>query len=221
MLWSSSIDMRKLDRLRWIAMTFGYEFVLPHRVAYDPYTVRIALDEFRRSGHEPSLRTDYREGTTQGFVLPFVYPSATYEAFLRIWNEWGERLEYIITEGVGPTETRCNVSVQRLSQTSFLVEWDNGGCAQRAWEHVCMTLEHAFVEASDDFDHDAHFALDPTCDGHYPIDPALGPLRTLRPRQLPSRTSFERMVGRIVALPMSVDPLTVYTVRQDGKIVIW
>lgn len=221
MLRSSSIEMKKLDRMRWISATFGYEFVLPHRVVYEPYAALVAFDEFRRHGHEPSIRTDYKDGAEQGFSLPFVYPSATHEDFVRIWNEWGDRLVYIITEGVSPEETRCNVSAQRLSQTSFLVEWDEGGCAQRAWEHVCMPLEHAFVEAGDDVDHDAHFALDPTCDGHYPIDPALGPLRTLRPRQLPSRTSFERMVNRIVALPMSVDPLTVYTVRQDGKIVIW
>lgn len=203
--------MKKLDRLRWIATTFGYEFVLPYRVAYAPFEALTAIDEFRKRGHEPSIRTDYKDGATQGFVLPFVYPSATHEDFVRIWNMWGDRLVYIITEGVSPEETRCNVSVLRLGQTTFLVEWDNGGCAQRAWEHVHVPLEHAFVEAGDDTEHEAHFT----------IDPVRGVVRALRPRQLPSRTEFERIVDRIVALPMSVDPLTVYTVRQDGKIVIW
>ncbi len=203
--------MKKLDRLHWITRTFGPEFVLPYEVAYEPYAAILALQKFRASGHEPSIRTDYKDGATQGFNLPFVYPSATDEDFVRLWSEWGDRLVYIITEGVSPERSRCNVSVLRLTPTFFLVEWDQGNCAQRAWEHTCVPLEHAFVEASDDVDHDAHFA----------IDPGRGLLRTLRPRQLPSRTRFEFLVDRIVALPMSADPLTVYTVRDDGKVVIW
>lgn len=202
--------MKKVDRLRWIEQTFGPEFVLPYRACRAWPEVQTTIDEFWLASRRPSLRTDWRAGSERGFNLPFVHPVNLLQAY-NLWQEWGERLVYIIYEGVTPERTICNVLAERIGPTTFLVEWDAGGCAQRAWEHACMPLWHAWVEALDDSD---------MCVRGRDL-PARGWTKFVRPRHLPAHTAFERIVDRLVVLPADADPQTVYTVRDDGRIVIW
>jgi len=199
--------VRKLDRLREIERLYGPEFVLPYRACYDWPQIEAAVEEFWKTGHTPSLRTDWRATPEQGYGLPFVHPGVSLVQAALLYEQWADKLVYIVCEGVSHEQALCNVAAQRLGPALFLVEWDHGGCAQRAWEQTCMELQSAFVGLGDEV---------PGCD-----IPPWGWQCVRRPRHLPARTAAEQMLDLIVSRPEGGDPLTVWTVRQDGRIVIW
>jgi len=201
--------MRKIDRLRWIERAYGPEFVLPYRACYTPDDLRAAFNSFPL-GTPLSVRTDWADAPDQGYGLPFLYNNADVSKVLAVWDRWGPKLVYIVCASITPEENFANVAAEQIGPTRFLVEWDDGDCAQRAWEHACMPLYHAFVETADDTDF-----------GSYDEVPGRGVVRFVRPRSLPARTAFERMFLRILTAPDAVDPLTVYTVARDGRIVVW
>ncbi len=202
--------MKKVDRLRWIARTFGPEFVLPYRVCRSWPGIFRAITDLRQQVGWVGMRTDFPAGAEQGINLPFVY-NVDEEKAWQVWAAHGDRLVYIVCGGIPPEGNACNVLAERIGPTQFLVEWDAGGCAQRAWEHTCMPLWHAWVEVLDDSD---------GCVRGNDL-PGRGWTRFVRPRHLPARTAFERIVDRLVVLPVGSDPQTVYTVRDDGRIVLW
>lgn len=196
--------MRKLDRLRWIEATYGPEYVLPYRACYDWHEVARTIEHFWYTKLTPSLRTDWRDAPEQGYNLPFVHPGVCWPQAWEVWDKWREKLVYIVTEGVSPEQTMCNAAAERLGPSLLLVEWDEGGCAQRAWEQTCVLLHHAFV--------------DDVGGWWQPVQPWPHGVRVKRPKMLPSELHMERMYPLLLA---AGDKHAVWTVRRDGQIVIW
>lgn len=194
----------KLERLRRVEREFGTQYVRPYRACRTREEILEAVREFERQGMRPhSLRTDHARGDRQGLLLPFVYPEVDPERAERLWDRYGDSLVYIVCRGVLPEETRCNVAAQRLGDTILLVEWDEGGGAQRAWEHQPVGLRHEYVDRWGSWVR--------------PVSP-WDLVRVRPPRALPAWTGIDRMYEPVLAAGWE---LTVWTRCTDGKIVVW
>jgi len=198
--------MKKVERLQYIEREWGPEWVLPYRACSTWEEIRQAIQTLRAAVGWIGMRTDWPGGPSQGTNLPFVY-HVNEEKAREIWDEHGDRLSYIVCGGVSPVDNLANVMAERRSRSLLLVEWDDGGCAQRDWEHVCMPLHHAYVDRWNSWQ------------APHPI-PSWPPL-TVRVRPvwaMPPQLRLSELYDRLVA---AKEDETVWTVCRDGRIVIW
>lgn len=134
--------MKKVERLEYVACTFGAGFVLQHIVVQaDPRAVLRAWQQL--AGHNPTslgIRTDTNVGRSAGMHLPFLYHTTpTAEGELETWawcqKNVREGFHYIVSHGIAPSESAHNVVAQACDHAGdYLLEWDNGGQSQRDME---------------------------------------------------------------------------------------
>jgi hypothetical protein len=92
--------MKKIERLRWIERVFGPEYVSPYVACYTWDEITSAICGWK---HEKgwSVRTDTRNGTTQGLLCPFLFEASLADVY-RIWRRHGDALVYIVCGRVQP-----------------------------------------------------------------------------------------------------------------------
>lgn len=182
---------------------YGKEYVLPYFECHSLAEMKTALRTLKDRGASTGIRTDVGRDPSprlSGVMMPFVQFAGEADAE-RLWAEYGSRLVYIVYESFPDTMTWCNVAALRMHETAFLVEYDEGGCSQRAWEHKAIPLSHAYVDRWGGW-----------------WQPFNGGVRVVPPKALPERTAIEKMYSLLLT---AVEPLVVWTVRTDGRVVLW
>lgn len=191
--------MKKVTRLKWIEETFGKGYVLPYRVCYDSFDINTAISEFEGQKKTWGMRTDSREGCTQGISLPFVH-HGTSAAAAKVWDEFKDKLVYIVSE---------NVLRRRYSAVA-----------------VKMDPEHVFFEWNDKEPEISQRAMYKNLGNLSRI--VLGPnnlvfredgisYRSIRP-EYAADLKFDEIYDIMIHFDVKE---TTFTLREDGKLVVW
>jgi len=91
-------------------------------------------------GKELSIRTDVLQGDTQGYNLPFLYCAKTKQDCLDFYDRVHEdHFSYILCHSVTKKQSRHNCAAFPIDDECLMVEFDNGGQAQREWEYLPCT----------------------------------------------------------------------------------
>lgn len=191
--------MKKVARLKWIEETFGKDFVLPYRVCNDQYEIFLAISIFEMSKKTWGMRTDTKEGTTQGFSLPFVHHGTPGEA-AKVWDKHKEKLVYIVSENV--LRRRLSAVAIKLDAEHILFEW-NGKEAEISQREMYKRPENL-----------RQIVLGPN-NLVFPWDGA--PIRSVRP-EYTADLKFDEIYD--VMVHSDVDETT-FTLRSDNKVVVW
>lgn len=191
--------MKKVERLKWIEETFGKDFVLPYRVCYDHHDLFLAIAGFEIVKKTWGMRTDFRNGTTQGFNLPFVH-HGTPQAAGDVFDKWGEKLVYIVSENV--LRRRYSAVAVKLDPEHVLFEW-NGREPEISQRQMYRKPENL-----------RQIVLGPN-NLVFPWDGL--PIRSVRP-EYASDLKFDQVYD--VMIHSEVDETT-FTLRDDGKLVVW
>jgi len=145
------------------------------------------------------MRTDFRDGNTQGFNLPFIH-HGTMEEASKIWGQHTENLVYIVSENV--LRRRYSAVALKLDSEHVFFEWNDKEpeISQRAMYKKPGNLRQ--------------IALGPN---NY-VFPWDGPLiRSVRP-EYAADLKFDEIYD--VMIHSDVDETT-FTLRDDGKLVVW
>ncbi len=202
--------MKKLARLKWVEENFGPEFVLPYRACTTWTQVVKAIREFESAGHTWGLRTDTRDGKTQGFLLPFQL-RGTVDGAKQIFEETGGKLTYIISHNI--LSYVCNAVAVPIDQEYIFFEWScHPTRSQREMYEDPELIREVVVGPF------------PSSHGHQLLlcGRELGPLiRGLTPESnlavdLRLSTIYHLLVGR-----SDVDEVTFSVRAPDKKVVIW
>jgi len=97
--------MRKVERLRFIENRFGNQFVLPYVECHRKQELAAAIEGFESDGVTWGLRTDVKDGTAQGFGLPFIL-DGTFDGAMKLFRQYGDRLTYIVSHNI--LDYHCN-----------------------------------------------------------------------------------------------------------------
>lgn len=192
--------MKKLDRLKWVEETFGRDYVLPYRVCFDLQSLFLAISGFEIVKKTWGMRTDFRNGTTQGFNLPFVH-HGTPEKAAEVWDKYGDKLLYIVSE---------NVLRRRYSAVAIKVDPEHV-----YFEYNAKEPEISQRDMYKRRENLSYLVLGPN-NLIYPW-PGAEPIRSVRPeytRDLKFDVIYDVMVHS------DVDEAT-FTLREDGKLVVW
>lgn len=191
--------MRKVDRLKWVERVFGPEFVLPYRVCGTWGEIEAAAGRFEEAGRTWGVRTDLRAGLDQGYGLPFLHHGSMAGA-REVWSLHGDRLVYIVSENV--LRRRLSAVAARLDAEHVLFEWngEEPEISQRQMYDRPENLRRVVLGPSGFF-----FAW-----GVVPIRCA--------PPEYASDIGFDRIHD--VMVHFDVGEAT-FTVREDGKVVVW
>lgn len=191
--------MKKVARLEWIEETFGKGFVLPYRVCKDQYEIILAISIFTMEKKTWGMRTDTKEGTTQGFNLPFLF-HGTPEGAAKIWDAHHEKLVYIVSENI--LRYKLQAVAVKLDAEHVLFEWNEKEpeISQRQMYNRPQNLRQ--------------IALGPN-NVVFPWDGA--PLRSVRP-EYAADLKFDLIYD--VMIHSNVDETT-FSIRNDGKLVVW
>lgn len=191
--------MKKVARLKWIEETFGKDFVLPYRVCKDHYDIFLAISIFEMSKKTWGMRTDFPEGHTQGFGLPFLF-HGTPEGAAKIWDANKDKLVYIVSENI--LRYKLQAVAVKLDDEHVLFEWNDKEpeISQRQMYKHPENLRQ--------------LALGP----NNLVFPWNGsPLRSVRP-EYAADLQFDRIYD--VMVHSNVDEAT-FSIRDDGRLVIW
>lgn len=191
--------MKKVARLKWIEETFGKDFVLPYRVCNDQYELHLAICIFEMQKQTWGMRTDTRNGSTQGFNLPFLFHGKIQEAG-KIWDAYKDKLVYIVSENV--LKVRLQAVALKLDPEHVLFEW-NGKESEISQRHMYKHSENL-----------RQIALGPS---NFVFPWNGSPLRSVRP-EYAADYKFDKIYD--VMVHSDVDEAT-FTVRDDGKLVVW
>jgi hypothetical protein len=191
--------MKKVARLKWIEETFGRDFVLPYRVCKDPYEIHLAISIFEMQKKTWGMRTDSKNGQTQGFNLPFVH-HGTPEKVGEVWEKHKDKLVYIVVENV--LKVRLHAVAVKLDSEHVLFEWNDKEptISQRQMYARPENLRQIVLGPS-------NFV--------FPWNSL--PVRSVRP-EYALDLQFDRIYD--VLIHSDVDEAT-FTVRDDGKLVVW
>lgn len=192
--------MKKIARLKWVEEVFGKDFVLPYRVCSSAREITEAVASFEGAGKTWGMRTDTREGSTQGFNLPFVL-NGTVEKALEIWGKYGVDLYYIVSENQGAS-IRLQAVAVKLDDEHVLFEWNDKEptISQRQMYNHPENLRR--------------LALGP----NNMVFPWNGlPVRSVRP-EYAACLKFDRIYD--VMVHSEIDETT-FTMRTNGQLVIW
>jgi hypothetical protein len=122
--------VRKIDKLKFIETNIGSEYVAEYRYCLTLKDLMGALSYFSCSGEPVSIRTDVLSGNRQGYNLPFLYNTNAKKA-LELWEKYTSNLCYIVSRTILPKDTLHNVSANVITNTTLLVEYDDGGTSER------------------------------------------------------------------------------------------
>lgn len=191
--------MKKVARLKWIEETFGKDFLLPYRVCFDREDLFLAISEFTMTQKTWGIRTDTKDGTIQGFNLPFIH-HGTPENAAELWDKYGLKLVYIVVENV--LRRRLSAVAIKIDAEHVLFEWNDkeAEISQRQMYNKPDNLRQ--------------IVLGPN---NY-VFPWNGPaIRSVRP-EYASDLRFDRIYD--VMIHSEVDETT-FTLRADNKLVVW
>lgn len=91
--------MKKIQRLEWIAQTFGRKYVLPFEACYTLEEITRAAERFDAGPIGWGMRTDTRNGSTQGYQLPFLYKGNMMDA-KAVYEKHRDALVYIVCQRI-------------------------------------------------------------------------------------------------------------------------
>lgn len=191
--------MKKVARLKWIEETFGKDFVLPYRVCVDQYDISLAICCFHMAKKTWGMRTDTKEGTTQGFSLPFLF-HGTPEGAAKIWDAHKDKLVYIVSENI--LRYKLQAVAVKVDPEHVLFEWNDKEpeISQRQMYNRPENLRQ--------------IALGPNS----LVFPWNGqPIRSVRP-EYAQGFKFDMIYD--VMVHSDVDEAT-FSIRDDGKLVVW
>ncbi len=115
--------MKKVARLRWIQARFGPNYVLPYLECRNWEDVESAVDHFENERKLSwGMRTDTRNGSTQGYSLPFVHHGTLARA-REVWDAHGEKLTYIVSKNI--KRVRLNAVAILIDLEHIVVEWND------------------------------------------------------------------------------------------------
>lgn len=191
--------MKKVARLKWIEETFGKDFVLPYRVCADPYEITLAISMFEMSRKTWGMRTDTRNGSTQGFSLPFLF-HGTPEKAAEIWDVNKDKLVYIVSENV--PKVRLHAVAVKISPEHVLFEW-NG--------------KEPMISQRKMYDHPENLREIVVGPGGMELIWGYRFVRCVLP-EYAEALQFDRIYD--VMIHSDVDEAT-FTVRDDEKLVVW
>lgn len=191
--------MKKVARLKWVEETFGKDFVLPYRVCHNRAELCLAISGFERVKKTWGMRTDTRNGETQGFNLPFVHHGTPQKA-AEVWDKHGDSLVYIVSENV--LRRQYSAVALKLDPEHVYFEWN---------EKEPTISQREMYKRPENL---RQIVLGPN---NY-IFPWNGlPIRSVRP-EYAAFLKFDQIYDVMVHL--DVDETT-FTLRDDGRLVVW
>ena len=145
------------------------------------------------------MRTDTRDGSVQGFNLPFVH-HGTPEKAGEVWEKYGTKLAYIVSENV--LRRRYSAVALKLDPEHILFEWNDKEpeISQRQMYSKVDNLSRLVLGPNN-----LVFREDGVS------------MRSVRP-EYTSRLRFDEIYD--VMVHYDVDETT-FTLREDGKLVVW
>jgi hypothetical protein len=192
--------VKKVARLKWIEETFGKDFVLPYKVCRDHYEIFLAISGFEMAKRTWGMRTDFRDGATQGFNLPFVH-HGTPEKAAEVWDKHKESLVYIVSE---------NVLRRRYSAVAIKVDQEHV-----YFEYNAKEPEISQRDMYKRRENLSYLVLGPN-NLIWPW-PGADPIRSVRP-EYARDLKFDEIYD--IMIHSDVDEAT-FTLRSDGKLVVW
>lgn len=192
--------MKKVARLRWIEEMFGTEYVNPYHVCKSLDEMRVAIEDFDLMKRTWGIRTDYPTGSTQGYQLPFVHHGSLEEA-TKLWTTHGDKFVYIVCGNI--LHRRLSGVAVKLDSEHVLFEWNDK-------EHEISQRE--MYKRPENL---KQIALGPS--GY--VFPWGGqvPLRCVPP-EYGVELRFDGIYD--VMVHGQVNEAT-FTVRDDGKVIVW
>lgn len=191
--------MKKLERLLWIERTFGPEFVLPYRACRTWEEIEFAFSRFESAGRTWGIRTDFVNGRCQGHGLPFLHHGSAAGA-KEIWSLHGEKLVYIVSENV--LRRRLSGVGIKVGSEHVLFEWND---------------KEPTISQREMYDKPENVQRIVVGPGGYELVFGEIPIRCVPP-EYTSWRRFDEIYD--VMIHMDVDEAT-FTVREDGKLVVW
>lgn len=188
--------MKKLERLLYIARTYGEDAVLPYQACRTEEDIRSAVGWMESMGRTWGMRSDFRNGSVQGFHLPFLHRGNLPDA-LKI-RETYPSLVYIVSENI--LRYRLNAVAVKVGPSHIFVEWN----------------EDAFIPQRRMYDRPEdlkRIAVGPA--GHAEAFGSF--VRAISPEHL-SWYRFDIIWDTMIH--SDVDETT-FSVRDDGKLVVW
>lgn len=113
--------MKKVERLKYVAETFGTGYVLKYFHCLTWRQIERAIHNFQKKGVMWGIRTDAR-GSNEGFHLPFIQIGSIEKA-QELWKNWDNEIEYIIYETL--SEPCTNAVAIRLDEEYVLFEYNS------------------------------------------------------------------------------------------------
>lgn len=191
--------MKKLERLAWVERTFGADFVNPYRACSTWPEISEAMSGFTAAGRGVGIRTDLPNGHTQGYQLPFLW-KATPDSARELWEKHRDRLVYIVCENL--LRVRLHAVALKVDSEHALFEWNDREPA---------------ISQRDMYRHPENVRRI-----------ALGPNRFIIPfggfmvRSVdPADASFYRFDRIYDVLIHSDEDEATFSVREDGRVVVW
>lgn len=191
--------MKKVARLKWIEETFGKDFVLPYQVCKDHNVISMAILAFEMKKKTWGMRTDFKDGNTQGFNLPFIHHGTLDEA-MKVWDKYQDKLVYIVSENV--LLRRYSAVAIKLDPEHVLFEWNDKEptISQRQMYKNLDNLRRIVLGPNNLLFREDGIAM-----------------RSFRP-EYTSELKFDVIYD--VMMHYDVDDAT-FTLRDDGKLVVW
>jgi len=191
--------MTKLERLAWIERTFGQEFVSPYFACENWQEICDAIFTFEDRERTYGIRTDLAGGHVQGYQLPFIWKGSR-AAAEELWLNHGSKLVYIVCENV--PRRRLSAVALKLDHEHVLFEFNDREpeCHQRDMYKIPENVRRI----------------------------ALGPNRFVIPWEGllvrcfdPADAACYRFDQIYDILIHSDEDEATFTVREDGRIVVW
>lgn len=191
--------MKKVARLKWIEETFGKDYVLPYRVCKDHYDIFLAISGFEMVKKTWGMRTDTKDGSTQGISLPFVH-HGTPQAAAKVWDEWKDKLVYIVSENI--LRRRYSAVAVKMDPEHVFFEWNDKEpeISQRAMYKNLGNLRRIVLGPNNLVFREDGIAY-----------------RSVRP-EYTSDLKFDEIYDIMVHFDVKE---TTFTLREDGKLVVW
>jgi hypothetical protein len=193
--------MKKLARLAWIERTFGKEFILPYRACLTRSEVFEAIVGFELVKKTWGIRTDFPNGASQGFNLPFIHHGTPQKA-QELWDQYGNKLIYIVVENV--LRRRYSAVAVRIDAEHLYIEW-NDKEPEISQRDMYKRLENL-----------RRIAVGPN-NLVFPW-PGGDPVRSVRPEYVRD-LKFDQIYDVMIHDPDIKE--TTFTLREDGKLVVW
>jgi len=191
--------LKKVARLKWIEETFGKDYVLPYVVCFNQAEIMKAIAGFQSAGKTWGMRADTREGSTQAISLPFIH-HGTREAAQKVWDEFQDKCVYIVCGNV--LRRRYSAVAVKMDPEHVFFEWNDKEpeISQRAMYKNLENLRRIVVGPNNLVFREDGIAY-----------------RSVRP-EYTSDLKFDEIYDIMVHFDVKE---TTFTLRDDGKLVVW